>query len=86
MQVALNSEKKLGSRIARLAAAVAFALVIGAFGVGQAHAAHGGGGGGHGGGGGGYPDYYDGPQPYYYGDGPEYSYPPPQGVPLFFGL
>ncbi len=28
----------------------------------------------------------DAPAPYYYGNGPEYSYPPPQGVPLFFGL
>lgn len=51
-QVSLKSETELRSRIARLATAVAFALVIGAFGVGQAHAAHGGGGGGHGGGGG----------------------------------
>ena len=58
MQVSHKPKKELGSRIARLAATVAFALVIGAFGVGPAHAAHGGGGGGHGGGGGG--DYHGG--------------------------
>ncbi len=124
MQVSLKPRTELSFRIARIVAALGFALVIGCFGVGSAYAAHGGGhhgGGGHGGGGAyhgrggggyhggggyyhggggywgggggywggggyGYPNYYDAPAPYYYGNGPEYSYPPPQGVPLFFGL
>ncbi|MGA9721576.1 MAG: hypothetical protein WBQ86_03915 [Candidatus Binatus sp.] len=114
MQVSIKP-KSLCSRIARIAAAVGFALVIGSFGVGPAGAAdhrgggdnHGGGGdhrgggdnhGGYRGGGGGYwggvggnyyapqPDYYVAPEPYNYGDAPEYDAPPPQGISLFFGL
>jgi hypothetical protein len=47
MQISLKPEMKLRSRIARIAAAIGFALVIGSFGVGPARAAdnHRGGGG-----------------------------------------
>ena len=82
MQVSLKPKRELCSKIARIATAVAFAIVIGSFGVGPARAAdeHRGGGGGDRGyrGGGGYaptvvdnyyapqPDYYAAPEPYNY--------------------
>jgi hypothetical protein len=114
MQESSKPKMELSSRIAKIAAAVGFALVIGSFGVGPARAAddHRGGGGNHvvaqsgGGDRGGYrggggwsgpavvdnyyapqPDYYASPEPYnYYGNGPGYDEPAPQGISLFFGL
>ena len=77
MQVSLKPKTKLCSRIARIAAAVGFALVIGSFGVGSAYAGHGGGnhgggnhgGGYHGGGGGYHGGGYHGGGGYYHGGG-----------------
>ena len=90
MQVSPKPKKALCSKIGRIATAVAFALVIGSFGVGPARAAdeHRGGGGDHRGGGdrgrgptvyvAPQPDYYYAPQPDYYYAPEPYEYYPPQ--------
>ena len=94
MEISPKPKKELRSKIGRIAAAVAFALVIGSFGVGPARAdEHRGGDRGrgreqhHDGGDRGrgptvyvapQPDYYYAPQPDYYVAPEPYEYYPPQ--------
>jgi len=78
------SKKEFCSKIARIAGAIAFTLVIGSFGAGPAHAEHRGGGahrgGGYHGGGG----YWGGGRGYWGGGGgyPDYYYAP---QPYYYG-